>query len=51
MKRFDGEFLNRSFYRRLDPMFAGYFVSPTVEFYAKAPARAAEPAGVVSLGP
>jgi 4-amino-4-deoxy-L-arabinose transferase-like glycosyltransferase len=33
VKRFDGEFLNRDLYRRLDPMFAGYFVSPTLEFY------------------
>jgi hypothetical protein len=35
VKSFEGDFLNRAFYRRLDPMFAGYFVSPTVEFYAR----------------
>ncbi|HSD09608.1 MAG TPA: phospholipid carrier-dependent glycosyltransferase [Candidatus Binatia bacterium] len=35
VKRFDADFLNRDLYRRLDPMFAGYFVSPTLEFYAR----------------
>ncbi len=35
VKAFEAEFLNRDLYRRLDPMFAGYFVSPTVEFYAR----------------
>jgi hypothetical protein len=35
VKAFETDFLNRDFYRRLDPMFAGYFVSPTVEFYAR----------------
>jgi hypothetical protein len=35
VKSFEGDFLNRDFYRRLDPMFAGYFISPTVEFYAR----------------
>ena len=35
VKAFDGDFLNRDLYRRLDPMFAGYFVSPTLEFYAR----------------
>lgn len=38
VKRFEADFLNRDFYRRLDPMFAGYFVSPTIEFYARTPA-------------
>ncbi len=35
VKRFEADFLNRELYRRLDPMFAGYFVSPTLEFYAR----------------
>jgi 4-amino-4-deoxy-L-arabinose transferase-like glycosyltransferase len=35
VKTFDDGFLNRDLYRRLDPMFAGYFVSPTLEFYAR----------------
>ncbi|MDA0321390.1 MAG: alkaline phosphatase D family protein [Verrucomicrobia bacterium] len=35
VKRFERGFLNRSFYRRLDPMFAAYFVSPTLEFYER----------------
>jgi 4-amino-4-deoxy-L-arabinose transferase-like glycosyltransferase len=34
VKRFEADFLNRDFYRRLDPMFGGYFISPTLEFYA-----------------
>lgn len=33
VKRFETDFLNRDLYRRLDPMFEGYFVSPTLEFY------------------
>jgi dolichyl-phosphate-mannose-protein mannosyltransferase len=35
VKRFEADFLNRDLYRRLDPMFAGYFVSPTLEFYER----------------
>jgi hypothetical protein len=35
VKTFEADFLNRDLYRRLDPMFAGYFVSPTLEFYAR----------------
>jgi 4-amino-4-deoxy-L-arabinose transferase-like glycosyltransferase len=35
VKRFDADFLNRELYRRLDPMFAGYFISPEIEFYAR----------------
>ena len=35
VKAFDADFLNRDLYRRLDPMFAGYFISPTLEFYAR----------------
>jgi Dolichyl-phosphate-mannose-protein mannosyltransferase len=35
VKRFEADFLNRDLYRRLDPMFAGYFISPTLEFYAR----------------
>ena len=31
--RFDSDFLNKKLYERLDPMFGGYFVSPTLEFY------------------
>ena len=33
--RFQTSFLNRDFYGRLDPMFRGYFVSPTLEFYER----------------
>jgi 4-amino-4-deoxy-L-arabinose transferase-like glycosyltransferase len=33
IKSFQGWFINKSLYTRLDPMFAGYFVSPTIEFY------------------
>ena len=40
-RQFDGEFLNRDLYARLDPMFAGYFVSPTIEIYARNDARPA----------
>jgi len=35
VKTFEGDFLNREIYRKLDPMFAGYFVSPTLEFYVR----------------
>ncbi len=42
VKRFEGDFLNRDLYRRLDPMFAGYFISPTIEFYARNEAAAPE---------
>ena len=30
---FDSPYLGREFYGRLDPMFRGYFISPTIEFY------------------
>ncbi len=33
IKSFEGWFINKSLYMRLDPMFEGYFVSPTIEFY------------------
>lgn len=33
VKRFESHFLNKSLYEKLDPMFGGYFVSPTLEFY------------------
>lgn len=33
VKRFESRFLNKSLYEKLDPMFGGYFVSPTLEFY------------------
>lgn len=33
IKSFQSEFINKSLYSRLDPMFEGYFVSPTIEFY------------------
>lgn len=35
VKRFEADFLNRRFYQKLDPMFGGYFISPTLEFYAR----------------
>lgn len=31
--RFDSSFINKRLYMKLDPMFGGYFVSPTLEFY------------------
>jgi hypothetical protein len=34
VKRFEADFINRDLYMRLDPMFGGYFISPTLEFYA-----------------
>lgn len=33
VRRFESDFLNKRLYVRLDPMFEGYFVSPTLEFY------------------
>lgn len=33
VKRFESDFLNKSLYTTLDPMFEGYFLSPTLEFY------------------
>lgn len=42
VKRFESRFLNKAFYAKLDPMFGGYFVSPTLEFY-----RARNPRGPV----
>jgi 4-amino-4-deoxy-L-arabinose transferase-like glycosyltransferase len=34
-RRFRAEYLNWHFYRNLDPMFEGYFVSPTIEVYRR----------------
>jgi hypothetical protein len=34
-RRFRAEYLNWHFYRNLDPMFEGYFVSPTIEVYQR----------------
>jgi 4-amino-4-deoxy-L-arabinose transferase-like glycosyltransferase len=34
-KRFRAEYLNWRFYRKLDPMYEGYFVSPTIEVYQR----------------
>ena len=33
VQRFRAEYLNWWFYRRLDPMYEGYFISPTIEVY------------------
>lgn len=33
VKKFESHFINKRFYMKLDPMFGGYFVSPTLEFY------------------
>jgi hypothetical protein len=33
--RFRAEYLNWRFYRKLDPLFEGYFVSPTIEVYRR----------------
>ncbi|MBI2568036.1 MAG: glycosyltransferase family 39 protein [Candidatus Schekmanbacteria bacterium] len=35
VKRFTAPFLNKAWYRYLDPMFEGYFVSPTIELYVR----------------
>lgn len=35
LKRFEADFLNKKLYSALDPMFEGYFVSPTLEFYGR----------------
>ena len=38
--KFESHFINKRLYTKLDPMYAGYFVSPTLEFYrAKNPAH------------
>lgn len=34
-KRFRAEYLNSWFYRKLDPMYEGYFISPTIEVYER----------------
>ncbi len=33
VKKFDSSFINKDLYMKLDPMFGGYFISPTLEFY------------------
>ena len=33
VKRFASDFINKNIYTKLDPMFEGYFISPTLEFY------------------
>lgn len=38
---FESHFINKRFYERLDPMYGGYFISPTIEFYRAKP-RAVE---------
>jgi 4-amino-4-deoxy-L-arabinose transferase-like glycosyltransferase len=34
-QRFRAEYLNWRFYRKLDPMYEGYFISPTIEVYQR----------------
>ena len=34
-RRFRAEYLNWRFYTKLDPMFEGYFISPTIEVYQR----------------
>jgi hypothetical protein len=34
-RRFRAEYLNWRFYRKLDPMYEGYFISPTIEVYQR----------------
>ncbi|HZS32970.1 MAG TPA: hypothetical protein VFC42_06280, partial [Methylomirabilota bacterium] len=34
-ERFQARYLNWRFYSRLDPMYEGYFVSPTIEIYRR----------------
>lgn len=33
VRRFEAEFVNKRLYTALDPMFEGYFLSPTLDFY------------------
>ena len=35
IQRFRAEYLNWQFYRKLDPMYEGYFISPTIEIYQR----------------
>lgn len=30
---FEAKFIHKAFYQKLDPMFGGYFISPTIEFF------------------
>src|SRR5262249_18249282 len=46
-ERFRAEYLNWWFYRNLDPMYEGYFISPTIEIYRRLD-LAEEPASTVS---
>ncbi len=49
--KFDSHFINKKFYRKLDPMFGGYFVSPTLEFYrAKSKGAKSDAGGAQSPG-
>ena len=34
-QRFHARYLNWRFYTRLDPMYEGYFISPTIEIYQR----------------
>ncbi len=46
VQKFESHFVNKKLYMTLDPMFEGYFVSPTIEFYrARETAAANQPAG------
>ena len=48
--RFESHFINKRLYMKLDPMFEGYFVSPTIEFYrAKHPRAGALPNAVQNM--
>jgi 4-amino-4-deoxy-L-arabinose transferase-like glycosyltransferase len=44
--KFEARFINRHLYMKLDPMFGGYFVSPTLEFYR---ARHPRPGSTIPL--
>jgi hypothetical protein len=37
VRRFEAFLPNRAFYEMLDPMFGGYFISPTIEIYRRLP--------------
>ncbi|HWR98118.1 MAG TPA: glycosyltransferase family 39 protein [Candidatus Methanoperedens sp.] len=45
VQRFDAPFVNKALYAKLDPMFEGYFLSPTLEFYAPVRPQHPAPAG------
>ena len=48
IKTFESWFLNKSMYCRLDPMYEGYFISPTIEFYQYFPKKNQKKTSIIS---